>query len=85
VIHLWRYALRLAPVRAVGIGAVAVVQGLLLITAPLLLGQVVGRLPGVSERALSSELLALLAALLMSSAWRVMCLSSPSTDWVNET
>ena len=65
VIQLWRYALLLAPVRAAAIGLVAVVQGLLLITAPLLLGQVVGRLPGLSEAGLSSSLVALVAALLL--------------------
>lgn len=65
VTQLWRYALLLAPVRAVAIGLLAVVQGLLMITAPLLVGQVVGRLPGLSEVGLPRSLVALLAALLL--------------------
>jgi ATP-binding cassette, subfamily B, bacterial len=65
VIRLWRYALRLAPVRAVAIGLLAVVQGLLQIAAPVLLGQVVGRLPGLADAGLSRVLLVLLVALLL--------------------
>ncbi len=65
MIRLWRYALLLAPFRAAAIGLLAVAQGLLLIAAPLMLGQVVGQLPGLSEARLSGGLVALLVALLL--------------------
>ena len=66
VLRLYRYGFRLLPAGSSVICAMSVLTALLAIVAPILVGQVIGRLPGVVGASLDASLIVLVVLLLLT-------------------